>query len=302
MKLLKFIALLLVVNAMSQCPTSSITFRKQTEVDAFISKYPNCQIMEYGITISGDKIRNLDGLRRLRQIKGMLQFYGSKKLENIQGLDSLERVNSLKFRSNTFMLTDFNGFFKLDTIDKDFNMNQARGVKKISGFNQLKYVGGKFGIFDCNEMDSITGFNQLNYIKSSFSLGKLNSLQTFESMSNLEHVGYISINENPQLKNLDGFKSLKDFRITLEIINNKSLKDISGLDSVTLKPPGGREMIINISQNPELSNCATYFVCNTIDNHKVYNYLLGLNKKGCNKPSKIIETCSETVHRIKITE
>lgn len=149
MKLIKttliIISLLIVGKTHSQsCLPSGIEFVSQTAIDQFSTFFPNCQIIEGNVHISGSNILNLDGLSNIKQIEGNLLI------------------------SRTSIITMY-GLNQLDSIYGDLVIYGNNLLETISGFHQLKYIGGSLRFESAYNSDQhiilISGYNMLNHIR-----------------------------------------------------------------------------------------------------------------------------------------
>ena len=82
--------LLLIVNiAMAQdCPPGDLSFINQTQMNAFLSNYPNCTEIEGNVLIKLSEVTSLSGLQNIISIGGYLDL-ALLDLTNLSGLDNL---------------------------------------------------------------------------------------------------------------------------------------------------------------------------------------------------------------------
>lgn len=103
------------------CPTVSLVFSSQAQIDNFKINYPLCSEFENNIEINGDDIYNLNGLSEIVSIAGdlhigRLQGGGNIPLKNLSGLDSLSSIGGgLKIYGND-SLSALSGLERLSSV------------------------------------------------------------------------------------------------------------------------------------------------------------------------------------------
>lgn len=103
------------------CPSESLVFSSQAQIDNFKINYPLCSEFENNIEINGDDIYNLNGLNEIISIAGdlhigRLQGGGNIPLKNLSGLDSLSSIGGgLKIYGND-SLSALSGLERLSSV------------------------------------------------------------------------------------------------------------------------------------------------------------------------------------------
>lgn len=82
-----WLALLLISAAVTaQCPSGSVTFNNQEQVDAFIASYPTCTVINGNVIIdntASDPIGNFNSLQNITTITGSVIFNASANIPNL---------------------------------------------------------------------------------------------------------------------------------------------------------------------------------------------------------------------------
>lgn len=153
--LLCFITTPLVTAA--QCPSGSVSFRSQSDMDAFKINYPNCTAINGSviigdvenmsglsnlISISGNfevnfnhyLLRNLDGMENLTYIGGTLSMYHALGVNNVQGLKNLKSVNKIFiFYSG---LSNFKGLENITSLPGGLSIDET-SISSLSGLENV---------------------------------------------------------------------------------------------------------------------------------------------------------------------
>ena len=168
--LLLAVFLLLIHPSVSQsCLPDGITFTTQEQIDSFPINYPFCTEIEGSVLICGMDINNIDSLNQL---------------------STIDRDLSISLGDNT-QLVFLTGLDNLDTIRGTLRFWSNDSLKSIQGLNNLVYIGEDLNI-------GPTAYGLPNY-----------SLNDISGLSKLNHIeGYLLIDRNLVLKNIDGLSNL----------------------------------------------------------------------------------------------
>jgi hypothetical protein len=221
------------IGAKAQVYNGNLTLTTQAQVDAF-----NYVKVTGQLAIGGTGITNLNGLSELKEC-GLLEIQHATNLTSIIGLANLEQVYHLIIIDGNSSLTTLTGFSSLwkigDQLDLS-NHNIASGLRIMNNavledvgfFSSLLFVS-RLNIHDNPLLKNIDGFYQYDQPQN----------QIF---------GYIEINANESLENIDGLASFsKNVYGFISIFANNSLTNIDGLANVT---SAGERIFIN--NNPSL--------------------------------------------------
>ena len=142
---------------------------------------------------------------------------------------------------------------------------------------------------DITSLDSLI---YLNYINGNLQIGGSwfipnPILSDISGVSNLDSVGgNLKIINNPGLEDLNAFLNLKKINGSLTIDYNVLLEDIDGLQNLDHSTLGN----LNISNNPMLSECDVFFLCDYLDSPPGKVTIFD-NDSGCDSPTEIAENC-----------
>ena len=289
MKISKIILVILSVFSFilssAQCPTASITFSTQAQIDNFATTYPGCSVIPSGIdiTITGNNITNLDGLSTITQINGALEIRNNPNLTSISGLSNLTSLGSdFIIRSNS-SLTTLNGLGSLTAIQGEFTIRTNASLTSIAALSSLTTTNLDVIIRDNDALISLNGLNNITSVGGILEIVQNALLTDISALSNLAIVtggdeGALVIEDNLALNNLQGLGNA----------NTQILGDLI------------------IQNNPLLSQCATISVCNYLNIPPANAIItIGLNTVGCNSQTEVQNQCvlgiaKNTEHSFKI--
>jgi len=93
--------------SISSCLTGGITFSTQSQIDNFLSDYPDCQYIDGDVIIKGNtptSITNLNGLNTIQFINGRLIIEANDALNYLDGLEQLTVIkNGLEINNNQLL-------------------------------------------------------------------------------------------------------------------------------------------------------------------------------------------------------
>lgn len=205
--LLLIVVLISVVTVFPQsCLPDGITFSTQEEIDGFQNLYPNCTKIEGDVIISGNDIKNLNGLSVLTSVQNKLNIEYNDSLISLSGLNNVTNIGSN-------LIIEFNN-----------------SLNNISDLGSLTRIGGDFEIRRNEKLTDLSGLNSLESIEKTFSVYKNENLKNFEGLEALESIGeYLYVYFNPSLINLSGINNISTTG-GLIVYNNKRLKTLAGLE------------------------------------------------------------------------
>ena len=203
-----FISLLFFYNLLfSQCPSGNIVLYNQSDVDNFVTTYPNCEVITGNLSISGDA-NNFSKLTSIKRIEGNLVMEYSK-------------------------ISDISNFFNLEFVGGDLKI-RGTAIKNLVGFNKLKTVNGNLLFYENYQNETINGFQNLETIKGELQFYE-HSLQTITGFEKLIEVNSnLRISDNASLSQIPRFSSLKTIGGELSITTNTQsvLQEINGFNAL----------------------------------------------------------------------
>jgi hypothetical protein len=215
------------------CPTSSITFNTQQQIDDFPANYPGCTIISGTLRVEdnpdGD-ILNVDSLIYLTQVTGSLRVVGNPNLTSIAGLQNVTSVGvhlevglnpqlpSIAPLSNITHVSENINIFRNDVLT---SLDGLQGITSITGLLAIQYLDL---ITDVDALAGITTVGNYLWIQNN------PLLQNLDSLCNLTSIGgELRIKSNASLKNVNGLKKLQTINGNLDLNTNASLEDVTGL-------------------------------------------------------------------------
>lgn len=226
--------LLLSINLIyGQCPSGDVILNSQTEVDNFISVYPNCDTISGDLIITGS-VNNLSTLDYLVSIEGDFIITGTQ-LTTISNFDSLVGVLTIIEFSENAMLTEIEGFNALIDLGTQFKIQNNPNLISIDGFINATDVFGDYWISDNASLQTINGFGRLVTIRDFLALNDNPVLTSIPSFNNLNYVGWGIQFYNTGLIDIEGFDNLTsiggvDPTLSFGITNNPNLVSVSGFN------------------------------------------------------------------------
>lgn len=268
------------------CLPEGITFNTQAQIDAFPTNYPGCtQIL--GDVCIGDctspftntNISNLNGLSGITQLGGQLHINSNPNLSNISPLYNIVSVNgTMNLNFNGSIINGFNnlthvggtlaftgnhntisGFNNLSTSNANIQITKSYSpLSSINGFNSLTSLSYIFLSYQTS-LSNISGFNNLITIDwgANPALGGLVirscALSNLNFLSNIENLGKILLESNPNLISISGLANLDTIKGNINLVGNSNLSicEINALCN-RINPITG-----NITINSNGSNCNT---------------------------------------------
>jgi hypothetical protein len=244
-------------------PFGNYSFLSQADIDNFQINYPDCNVLEGDVTISGVDITDLDELINVTSIGGDLTVQGNPVLNDLTGLDNLGSVGSDLNISGNDSLTTLIGLGSLTTIGGDATISDNYHFNDFIGLDNLNFIGGGLFIWDDHALTSLTGLGNLTSVGGNLELLRNYILQNFLGLEGLLSIGgELLISENNALTSLDG-------------LNNINAASIANL---------------YVEFNNSLSQCEVKSICEYLVNPNGY-ILIGFNAPGCNSQAEVEDAC-----------
>lgn len=257
-----------------QCPNEVIILGSQTDIDNFTATYPGCTELLKGLVIgvgSGSAtVINLNGLSQITAV-GLnpdnsqgISINFTENLQSLQGLNAVEYVSGLAISGTA--ITNFNGLENLATIEESFSVQANPNLINFEGLSSVSVIGEFFQIGNNNALVNFEGLG-----------GSITSVNG--------NPGDLNIGTNLSLENLDGLEGLLEAR-NVSIFDNLALTSIDGVANLEMI----NGTVININDNPLLSDCAIKLVCDSFANSNVFR-VISNNQTGCNTEQEVAAAC-----------
>ena len=174
---------------------------------------------------ANNTVTNLNGLAKLRVIKGNLVIRGNAQLKDLSGLAALEEVGNIVIDDNA-ALEEFNLPAKIKSI-KILEVENNHTLKSIKGDNALEKVAGELNIEANPLLTDLSAFAKVTTVKKATikSNDQLGTLAGFAALTKAEN---FTISQNGALLDVSGLKSLEEVTGELEIHENAILGSEKG--------------------------------------------------------------------------
>ncbi len=289
-----------------------------TELNAFHNMEYLGDLQVYG----NPKMNRLSAFESLVEINNDMELFSNPVLQQLGGLGNLQKVGRLTISMND-VLTD---------ISELSNLEEAWGIQ-ISRNNSLPNLQGLGSIRELNDLE-IRQNNSLVALTNFANLADLKTLKILknpllESLAGLESLktvtlwgfsdGYVTIEENNSLENLNGLEGLEELSVGIRIKNNDGLLSLNGLENlkkVTRHIYIESNLVLNnvtalsnvvftgmqndtfflIESNPALTSCAIESLCRYIKMDR--NWRVNNNAGQCEQ-IPVAELCGYAFNHIK---
>ena len=259
-------------------PGTTVTLTRQSEVDSFPINYPDCDVVEGLLIISGDDITNLNGLISITQINYLI-IKDNLSLSNLTGLNSLKNIVVQLSIENNYNLTTLDGLNSLKSINGISIINN-RLLLNLNGLYSLSSVHNNFSIINNLSLISIGALTSLVTVNNSLEISGNPKLSNLTGLNNLKTVDWLGIINDSSLVNLSGLNSLKNIRV-LHINGNENLINLHGIDSIVNLES------LNVQNNPLIINLEGFNSIKSVSRISIsYNASLK-NLSGLNNVSSV---------------
>ena len=199
-------------------------------------------------------------------------------------LSGISSVNTLNIYSNEF-LPSLNGLDNLTSINGDLLIHNNPALTDISALDQINTVEN-LEVLGNVSLANLSGLDGLFQIHGSLYIGGNDVLTDMSALQNLNIIkGALKVSFNKKLKDLSGLEGVSligtDPNLPtsglFEILFNDLLEDINAVENLS-----GVNRVW-IQGNPELCNCEVVL---TMDDYTLSNFIT-MNKTGCNSLQEI---------------
>lgn len=285
--------LLSLCNIYSQCPSGSVTFTHQWEIDNFAANYPNCTEIAGGLTIgngNSNAITSLLPLNNLTVVQDELKIEGNHALTTLSGLQNITTIGSLWIGYQfSDQLTSLSGLEGLITVNGDITIGYNNGLTTLAGLNNLQTVGGLLWITQLPALTSISSLNNLTSVGNGVLISHNNlmtSLTAFQNLTNIDGSLVIGITG---LTTITEFNNLQSVYGSVTLQQNNSLVDISSLQYIN---PLTMENL-KIMDNPILTICDLANICTYLSyDASTYPRTIINNIGDCADEAAVVNACN----------
>ncbi len=270
------------------------------------------------------KLKQINGFRRL-QNASKIKITKNDALEEIIGFEDVVKTQEITIKGLSIRsLPAFNKLKVIGIETEDFGFTSYSGLyleempklEKISGFNSVDSIKGWLQVVSNTSLKEVSAFKNLKRVHRNLIIYQNDSLKTWTGLENLTLIGgHYVIKKNNILKELPNTRSLHTIRgqytsgtfgfgpldisgdsiSTLKglhnltrlngqlIISKTNLSGLQGLENLDPQTTG----LPYIFDNPKLSNCSIYFLCEKIRQKPIGCNIVENNATGCNKCSEV---------------
>ncbi len=242
-KVLKYLGLVLLPYlSIGQCPTGDVILQKQSDVDSFFIKYPNCKTIDGTLIIHGDKVLDISPVAGIEFIKNL----SIDKTGNIAG---------------------FNEFFAgIKRIDRSLSIRES----DLDGTIQLKNLDniGTIGVFECAFLDTLIISSKATNIGAGVRINDCQGLKklSIEIMQDSISPFEVYVRKTPSLTDLEMFSFPKYIRGDVFLQGNFSVTEFSGFHNVE-KIDG----LLTLSSFLQLQNFSGFNNLKSVGRFDLYN-------------------------------
>lgn len=229
------------------------------------------------ITIKGSSIHSIPSFNKLKIIGIETEDYG---FTNYSGL-YLEEMPKLE---------EISGFNNIDTLKGWLHIISNTSLRNISAFKNVKRVYRNLVIYQNDSLKSFVGLEKLNLIGGHYIIKKNNLMRELPNTKELHTIRcqYLSNYgigldiSGDSISSLKGLQNLTQVYRYISIIKT-NLTSLQGLENVD--PKGLASSYIQ--DNPKLSSCSIYFLCEKIKEKPFSCDVVKNNATGCNNCTEV---------------
>ena len=232
-------------------------FTRQEQVDSIALLVTDSNTINCDLVITGPFISNVENLDIIEKIYGNIIIQDCSRLQSIGSFNELVHCNSIVIADND-SLNSITGFGKLPQIKGDLIVSNDSSLIELSGFDSLAHVEGSLVIQSNPIFQTWDGFEKFKSINGNITVVGNDSLKQIDMLDSLFDIGGsiilfendaligvnfnsadtiggdVFVNGNDKLVDLEHFIRLKRLKGSFIFQNNLSLKEIKGLDSLSV--------------------------------------------------------------------
>lgn len=230
---LPFLALVACLTSMNPMCVAQVDcnrnfiFQKQSQIDSFHLKFPECVESPKSIYVMGSDITNVDSLVYVKEIKLDLIIQNNSKLLNLNGLRNLKTIKRHFFISNNKILDNLDGLDNLISsqdiiIEKNENLADFSSLDNLVEVNEIEIMENA-GLINLNAFNGLKQFDKIDIHDNP-------NLFSISGIGGIENAGYIYIHNNPKLTFFSAFPNTK--KITGIDFKSNSIIQFDGFESL----------------------------------------------------------------------
>lgn len=227
---------------------------------------PASIITEDLIVRNNDNLINLDGLDGIKEVQRDYIVENNAVINGNTFTQDITSVGRDLIIRNNPNLTVINIWYNITAIGRAFVLENNASLTAVQGFTGLTSVGGGFRVIDNPSLANLNiFFSDLQLIAGGLFILNNDALVTWPGLPNATDIGFMRIENNDNLRVLQGFGSLTSLNSGSSILwirNNDSLTDIIDFDNLTSINGAGSSIFI--ANNPALVNINDFTALSSI--------------------------------------
>ncbi len=229
---LLILCILFIGNLSSQsCLPNGINLTTQEQIDAFLTDYPDCTIIEGRLrvrVVNGQDLINLAGLSQITEVKGDLYIElstGASTVIDLRDLSNLTTIGGSLIILNSNSLINLDGLQNLSTIGEGISIVGNDGLQSLTGLDNLKRVEGKISISSNDNLNNLTGLGGLEYLGGYLNVDVKENLVGFAPLDTITGMNL----EGSFIPSIVGLESITHIREDLTVVACGSITNLEGL-------------------------------------------------------------------------
>lgn len=240
------------------------------------------------------KLGSLDGLQNMDTLGGTLSIASCPLVNRLAVLDKVTAVGGGVYLSNLPQLTHLYGLEQVAAINGDLSIS-GLPLTNLDELAKLLSVSGGIRLSDMPQLTNLAALHNITRLEGQLEIANNPALTSLSGLQNIAFArGGLLVNNNDALTSLAGLDNLEilgynqafDSTAVFQIQGNAKLTSLAGLEKLT-----AIGNYVTIQNNPLLSDCAIFVLCNAVFNNPPQYFTLGNNAPGCSTPTDIKVGC-----------
>jgi len=194
------------------------------------------------------RVEHLDYFTNIKTLN-TLELRILHQLNSIEGLIGLESIEDVLFLEGLSQLNSLDGFNSIQNLNIDLNFIDLH-LDNFQGFDGLTSCKS-INISNMSELQTLSGFDSLEYVSEVINISDCSGIDVFDGFPNLISTGGLIVNNLYSLSTMGDLPNLTTIENDLVIIENNSLTDLCGLQTLLVNDGlGGSYSVYNNAFNP----------------------------------------------------
>lgn len=198
-------------------------------------------------------LTSITALSALFIVEGPLFIQNNAVLVNVDGLEGVTGTGGALWLANNNSLADLSGLSNLVVIQASLVVDNNDALTNLNSLAGLEIVSANISVSNNDALTDMSGLSGLLGFSDALYIRDNSVLVSIGSLPNLTDIGGLVIDNNDALINLDGFSGLATLgnNTALAVFNNDALTNIDGLAGVV-----SAEFDVEVTNNTSLSQCS----------------------------------------------